>query len=89
MMRTRASGNGGSCTGPLRMDEDYAGKVTEKTIERYRAHARVFSDWLADNNLHPEGAGEWGADPAPGRSCLCPGDIPGVCVGGRRLAFGH
>ena len=60
MMGTRLSGNGGSYTGPLRMDEDYADKVTENTIERHRAHARIFSDWLADNNLHPEGAGDGG-----------------------------
>ena len=41
------------------MDDDYAAKVTEKTIERYRAAARVFSDWLEDNYLRPENVGEW------------------------------
>ena len=49
----------GPQTGPLRMDDDYAGKVTEKTIERYRQAARVFSDWLEENRLHPETVGEW------------------------------
>ena len=41
------------------MDDDHAAKVTGKTIERYRAAARSFSDWLEENGLSPGTVDEW------------------------------
>ena len=41
------------------MDDDHAAKVTGKTIERYRAVARTFSDWLEENTLRPETVDKW------------------------------
>ena len=38
---------------------DYAKKVTEKALERYRNAARVFSDWMVSRHLQPDGHEQW------------------------------
>ena len=48
-----------SASGPRYLDEDYAEKVSEKTLERYKAYAREFSSWLTENSLQPNGVAEW------------------------------
>eukprot|EP00959_Pyramimonas_sp_CCMP1952_P085924 1797179-Pyramimonas_sp.AAC.1 len=46
--------------GPRRLDPDQAARVTEKTLEVYRAAALGFSTWALQRGLRPSGPDQWG-----------------------------
>ena len=45
--------------GPRRLDPDQAARVTEKTLEVYRAAALSFSTWALQRGLRPSGPDQW------------------------------
>ncbi len=46
-------------TGPRRLDEHQAKKITAETTRRYQRSAAAFVAWLDEHGLRPHGAAEW------------------------------